>query len=58
MTPDGYLGEGSPDRADAFIYGIYHLQYCRDFYKNRVSKLDSYQVAEKPQNKELGIINY
>lgn len=46
----------SPDRADAFVYGIYHLQFVNE---NRYTKRprDNYKRPER-DGQELSIVNY
>lgn len=48
----------SPDRGEAWVQGIYFLQYVdAKRYKSRASDMDRYKMVRKPDS-ELGIVNY
>lgn len=47
----------SPDRADCFVQGIYHLQFV-DEGKYRPTPRDSYKIVKRDEDKELSIVNF
>lgn len=48
----------SPDRADAFVYGIYHLQFVQKESVN-INRIDGYKILKDSQDeKKLSIVNY
>lgn len=48
----------SPDRADAFVYGISHLQYAEEIKVNREGSLDRYKLIEPKRDQELSVCNF
>lgn len=47
----------SPDRADAFVYAIYHQQFV-DENRYRPTPRDSYKVVRQEKDSEMGICNF
>lgn len=48
----------SPDRADAFVYGISHLQYVDGIKVNREGSLDRYKMVKQDKESQLSVCNF